>query len=78
MVSQCHNVLKEMATGGEIGLEVQEKLDQLVAALATRNFQAANAVQTVINSILNNENMLSYHFIIFSKTGFSSFVLDST
>ena len=79
MVSQCHNVLKEMATGGEIGLEVQEKLDQLVAALATRNFQAANAVQTVVNSILNNENMLlSYHFIIFSKTGFSSFVLDST
>ena len=47
MVSAAHGTLKEKASLGEIGPEIQEQLDQLLLALNSRNFPAANAIQMV-------------------------------
>eukprot|EP01041_Mallomonas_annulata_P003398 gene3398-6750_t len=48
MVSSCIAILREKAGVGEVGPEIQEQLDQLVLAMNSRNFIAANAIQTAL------------------------------
>jgi len=47
MVQESITVLKSVASSSELAPDVMERLEQLVAALLSRNYTGANAAQTV-------------------------------
>jgi len=46
-VNQSYSALLEKAATGDISNDVLQKIEQMVHELSTRNYQLANAIQTV-------------------------------